>query len=107
CRVFDSVRWVVLKTEKSIFRVPGPWRMLRPASPQVPGVGFAKAAVLNHSASVRWPVGSDPLPFPPIRSARGVRPSPTRLDERTENGKPSKYWRMEFRCHPCPNGAGL
>jgi hypothetical protein len=89
CRTFDSVRWVFLKTENSTFLVPGPWRILRPESPHVPGAGFAKAAVLNHSARVRWPPGSDPLPCPATSCALGVRPSPTPLDAETEKGKPS------------------
>jgi hypothetical protein len=78
-----------LKTEKSTFLVPGPWRILRPESPHIPGAGFAKAAVLNHSARVRWPPGSDPLPCPATSCALGVRPSPTPLDAETEKGKPS------------------
>src|SRR5580658_141843 len=89
CKVVDSVKWVFLKTEKSTFFVPGPCRILRPESPQVPGAGFAKAARLNHSPRVRWPLGSDPLPFAATSCALGVRPSPTPLEVETEKGKPS------------------
>src|ERR1035437_455378 len=90
CRAFDSVTWVFLKNEKSTVLVPGPWRILRPELPHVPVTGFVKAPVLNQCCRVRWPLGRDPLPNPGRSCARGVMPSPTPLDELTENGRPSK-----------------
>src|ERR1700722_5637632 len=100
CKTFPSVMCVFLKSEKSTFFVAGPCRMFRPESPQVPAAAFVNAVVSNHLASVRSPLGSDPLPWPATSSALGVRPSPTPLDDETEKGKPSYNCTMPFTCQP-------
>src|SRR5215469_4847621 len=59
CRFFDSVSWKFLKTEKSMFLVPGPCRMLRPEFPHCPLASepvrgmLTNAEVLNHSFKLR------------------------------------------------------
>src|SRR5580692_294729 len=76
CSAFDSATWKFLKTEKSMFFVPGPWRILRPELPHCPFASepvngiLTKSDVLNHSLMFRWPVGKEPFPPSPINSAR-------------------------------------
>jgi hypothetical protein len=54
-----------LKTEKSKFTRPGPYRIFRPALPYVNGAGVAKADVSNQRSTV----GFDNVPSP-MRSGR-------------------------------------
>ena len=83
----------------SIFVLPGPRRMFRPASPYACGEGVTKAEVLNHSAIERWSDGKAPLPmtlgrqlFPwALMVAQGIR---------TLNGDPVWAPKIPLNCHP-------
>jgi hypothetical protein len=72
CRLRRSPRAVFLTSEALTFSVPGPSRVLRPALPNVPGAGNAKADVSNQRSGVRFERVGSPTTF-----GRSFAPKPS------------------------------
>src|SRR5580658_3560685 len=112
----DSYRANSLARLKSTSVKPGPVRLLRPASPNVPGAGLAKAAGLNQVALLRC----DTLGLP-TTSAYRLEP-PWLMDAESPgsivvampdwitgvNGVPECHWkRLETRQPPTTGSTNL
>ena len=98
CKERASLNRIFLKSEKSKFTSPGPYRISRPAFPYLNCAGVWKAFVSKKRLSVRWSREREP---PPVRSARFPVPVLVPGEAKvTVNGRPLCNEVMPLICQP-------